>query len=151
MSLRTTVALLAILAVSSAVAPIASATPPIFDDDFQTGIDAARWTLHNPGGGTWIPATEGGNGYVTSPAQSVLYSGDREDNMRTTRMDFADFEMTWQWRFRSDGWHAARRDVYFRCDDAFSPNGYWLHVAINDPPQAHPTAICFARLGAPGN
>jgi hypothetical protein len=121
---------------------------PIFDDDFQTGINPGVWVLHDPGGGTWIHATEGENGYVTSPPQNPLHDDNRVDHMLTVRDDFGDFEMTWHWRFGNEGLHKARRYVHFRAETDRYPLGYWLNIAVNDPPKPHPTSIFFTRLDA---
>jgi hypothetical protein len=101
-----------------------------FSDDFESGLDPAVWYCEMLGYCGWQHATEGGNGYVTSPAHGVWSSNNRFDDLLTQRSDFADFTFTWDMRFHNQSWHQDYRDVYFRCDDSPNPNGYVVQIGV---------------------
>jgi hypothetical protein len=121
-----------ILAMLCAPIGVASATPPIFADDFQSGLDLTRWYQYYTDGGTWIWDSEAGNGFVTSPPQpNIGQDYDRQDKLYTVETDFADFNMTWDLRLRTSGYNQDERGVIFRSQDAGLGNGYWLFICTD--------------------
>jgi hypothetical protein len=127
--------LVTILAVLGAVALTSAANAaPLFDDDFQAGIDLSRWVLHPAGGVCWEAREECGNGFIHSPAQ--LYLGDPRYNIIVSESSaFGDFVMTFDMRFHAQGVNKGVSWVAFRCDDDVSValHGYALGARIAIP------------------
>ena len=109
----------------------AKAGTVVFEDDFNVGIDPAKWEREVTGtGSTWIPD----NGTITATPNPWNYAS-RYTDITTIKDDFSDFTMTWSWKFESSSWHKDGRIVYFRCDNTYAPliNGYWLEVMCEYP------------------
>jgi hypothetical protein len=106
--------------------------PPL-SDDFESGLDTGVWYLELVNGAQWMHKTEPGNGYIHAPSQYPYAVGNRTTDILTHEEGFDDFTLTWDMRFLNQGFHRDRRIIFFRTDNASTPHGYWIHMAVGYP------------------
>lgn len=125
--------------------PGAEATAP-FADDFESGIDPAKWSLEIINGTTWVLDVRDGS-QVIRAQDTNRERNNRYLDIHTQRTDFGDFVATWDMFFTTSSWHRDWRSFYFRSDDAMSRvHGYILTVGVWIPTISD-TYLAFARYG----
>lgn len=117
----------------------------IFEDNFDSGIDTDVWYLETAGNVQWTPATEEGNGYISSPSQSPYDWSNRYTDILTHRDNFDDFEMTLDLRMHTESWHKDQRFIYIRSDDNSYPYGYNIYFSSDKPTQTPPNFITIYK------
>lgn len=109
----------------------AKATPFGFSDDFEAGIDPAKWSLETINGATWTPDVLDGSGVIRAQEPSPWDRNNRMLDIHTRKTDFEDFIATWDMFFSNSSWHRDWRSIYFRAAEA-SPrvHGYFVQIGV---------------------
>ncbi|MCK4539111.1 MAG: DUF1080 domain-containing protein [Candidatus Krumholzibacteria bacterium] len=117
----------------------------VFEDNFDSGIDTDVWYLETAGNVQWAPATEEGNGYISSPPQSPYDWSNRYTDILTCRDNFDDFEMTFDLRMHTESWHKDQRFIYIRSENNSYPYGYNIYFSSHKPTDTPPNFITIYK------